>query len=209
MFGILLAFVSNFLLQTLAGSADLWRLKLGVAAVPEKMDRRSSQDADGVRSGYHSAWRCVMSHRLLSVLFSLAVMPALADERPKVDEHLIFRSADVDGLMKEVVDGFRQIDPPAGNRKVHTFLFCQLGTQSCYIALVAPRVWKRGSIAFVDADGVDKKDGGTSWFRLTPKWDGALKARIRIAAEENGMFPAAQRRIWEEQRKAAAEQQGG
>ena len=33
-FGILLAFVSNFLLQWLAGGADVWRLKLGVAAVP-------------------------------------------------------------------------------------------------------------------------------------------------------------------------------
>jgi sugar porter (SP) family MFS transporter len=33
-FGILLAFVSNFLLQWLAGGEDVWRLKLGVAAVP-------------------------------------------------------------------------------------------------------------------------------------------------------------------------------
>jgi len=33
-FGILLAFVSNFLLQWLAGGADTWRLKLGVAAAP-------------------------------------------------------------------------------------------------------------------------------------------------------------------------------
>jgi sugar porter (SP) family MFS transporter len=33
-FGILLAFVSNFLLQWLAGGADVWRVKLGVAAVP-------------------------------------------------------------------------------------------------------------------------------------------------------------------------------
>ncbi len=33
-FGILLAFVSNFLLQWLAGGEDVWRVKLGVAAVP-------------------------------------------------------------------------------------------------------------------------------------------------------------------------------
>jgi sugar porter (SP) family MFS transporter len=33
-FGILLAFVSNFLLQWFAGGADVWRVKLGVAAVP-------------------------------------------------------------------------------------------------------------------------------------------------------------------------------
>jgi sugar porter (SP) family MFS transporter len=33
-FGILLAFVSNFLLQWMAGGADVWRWKLGVAAVP-------------------------------------------------------------------------------------------------------------------------------------------------------------------------------
>lgn len=33
-FGILLAYVSNFLLQWLAGGADVWRWKLGVAAVP-------------------------------------------------------------------------------------------------------------------------------------------------------------------------------
>ena len=33
-FGILVAFVSNFLLQWLAGGADVWRWKLGVAALP-------------------------------------------------------------------------------------------------------------------------------------------------------------------------------
>jgi sugar porter (SP) family MFS transporter len=33
-FGILIAFVSNFLLQWLAGGADVWRWKLGVAALP-------------------------------------------------------------------------------------------------------------------------------------------------------------------------------
>ena len=33
-FGILLAFVSNFLLQWMAGGEDVWRWKLGVAAVP-------------------------------------------------------------------------------------------------------------------------------------------------------------------------------
>ncbi len=33
-FGILLAFVSNFLLQWVAGGEDVWRVKLGVAAVP-------------------------------------------------------------------------------------------------------------------------------------------------------------------------------
>ncbi len=33
-FGILAAFVSNFLLQWLAGGADVWRWKLGVAALP-------------------------------------------------------------------------------------------------------------------------------------------------------------------------------
>jgi sugar porter (SP) family MFS transporter len=33
-FGILLAYVSNFLVQELAGGADLWRLKLGIAGLP-------------------------------------------------------------------------------------------------------------------------------------------------------------------------------
>ena len=33
-FGILLAYVSNFLVQEMAGGADLWRLKLGIAALP-------------------------------------------------------------------------------------------------------------------------------------------------------------------------------
>src|SRR6476659_9719195 len=33
-FGILIAYVSNFLVQELSGGADLWRLKLGIAAVP-------------------------------------------------------------------------------------------------------------------------------------------------------------------------------
>ena len=33
-FGILLAYISNFLVQEMAGGADLWRLKLGIAAVP-------------------------------------------------------------------------------------------------------------------------------------------------------------------------------
>jgi sugar porter (SP) family MFS transporter len=33
-FGILLAYVSNFLVQELSGGADLWRLKLGIAAAP-------------------------------------------------------------------------------------------------------------------------------------------------------------------------------
>ena len=33
-FGILVAYVSNFAVQELSGDADLWRLKLGIAAVP-------------------------------------------------------------------------------------------------------------------------------------------------------------------------------
>jgi sugar porter (SP) family MFS transporter len=33
-FGILLAYVSNFLVQEMSAGADLWRLKLGIAAVP-------------------------------------------------------------------------------------------------------------------------------------------------------------------------------
>jgi hypothetical protein len=155
-----------------------------------------------------------MNRRLLSVFIALAVMPVFADERPKVDKHLIFRSADVDGLMKEVVDGSQRIDPPASDRKTHTFLICQLDSRSgtdaetCHIALVAPRVWKRGSIGFVAAQGVGQKDSAMSWFRLTPKWERALKARIRLAAEENGLFPAAQRRLWEEQQKAVVQEHG-
>ncbi|HEV7609769.1 MAG TPA: sugar porter family MFS transporter [Steroidobacteraceae bacterium] len=33
-FGILVAYVSNFVVQEMAGGADLWRLKLGIAAAP-------------------------------------------------------------------------------------------------------------------------------------------------------------------------------